>query len=99
MRWSENDRKVVREARRLRRNLRWGKGQLWVCVIAACAVAYLGARSNHGDTAGLLIVIGLYFVYRSLRMLMWRGQLKARLSVLKGARLFTPRQSVSLSRT
>lgn len=91
MRWSESDRKTLHEARRLRRDLKWGKGQLWVCVIATCAVYYLGARSNHSDTPVLLIVIAFYFVYRSLRMLMWRGQLKARLSVLRGAGLFTPR--------
>lgn len=98
MRWSENDRKIVWEARRLRKDLRWGRGQLWVCVIVGCAVVGLGAHSSHEHTTGLLIATAAYFVYRSIRMLMWWGQLGAKLRLLREAGLFPSRGTVPIRR-
>ncbi|HSI63361.1 MAG TPA: hypothetical protein VLE43_09585 [Candidatus Saccharimonadia bacterium] len=98
MKRSDSERQMVGEAQRLKQNLRWGRGQLWVGAVGYIAMGlfwFMGDRTDERrqGVGPFAVLWTLYVLYRSARMMGWRSKLREKVRLLEGAGVLRTRRS------
>jgi hypothetical protein len=98
MKRSESERQLVGDAQHLKRNLRWGRSQLWLGAVGYLAMGFFWFMGDRTDqhrqgVEPFAILWTLYVLYRSIRILGWRGKLGEKVRLLEGAGVLRRRRS------